>query len=31
VVESFKKQNNEYKAKLVALQDSFEKEKEEYL
>jgi CHASE3 domain sensor protein len=31
VVESFKKQNGEYKSKLAALQDSFSKEREEYL
>lgn len=31
MLETFKKQNNEYKAKIVALQDSFDKEREEYL
>lgn len=31
VVESFKKQNNEYKAKIVSIQDNFEREKSEYL
>lgn len=30
-MEGFKKQNTEYKLKIEALQDSFEKEKEEYL
>lgn len=31
MVESFKKQNNEYKAKILAMQENFEKEKEKYL
>jgi chloramphenicol O-acetyltransferase len=31
VVETFKKQNSEYKVKLVTIQDDFDKKEQEYL